>query len=344
VKRDNKFPVVLSNQPSNPNALAIHQDGSDFSYFSTVKFGSEGKEMYMLIDTGSANTWVMGSTCKSASCGIHNTFGSADSNTLKMTTKAWSLAYGTGEVDGLVASDKVAFAGYSLDLSFGLASVASDDFNNYPMDGILGFGPPQSNELGTKTIMAALDDQTKLKDNILGVHLQRAADGTKDGELIIGGIDKSKFSGDLNYLPAVNANSWEIKVDDAYVGGSACGLSGKTAMIDTGTSYLLMPPSDADAVHSKIPGSAHNGEMFALPCDSSVSLQIGFNGVKYTVSPKDYVGKVSGSGCISNIIGHQAFGPGQWILGDVFLKNVYTVFDFDKDRIGRFLFSIRSTI
>ena len=334
MKRDNKFPVVFSTQPDIPNALAIHQDGSDFSYFSTVNFGSGGKEMYMLIDTGSANTWVMGSSCKSASCGIHNTFGPDDSATLKQTTKSWKLAYGTGEVDGNLVSDNVAFANYSLDMSFGLATVASDDFNNYPMDGILGFGPPQSNELGAKPIMQVLDEQTDLKDNILGIHLQRAADGSNDGQLIIGGMDTSKFSGDLNYLPTVNSNSWEIKVGDAFIDGKGCGFSGRTAMVDTGTSYILMPPSDAELLHSKISGSSHNGEMFTIPCDSTESFQIGFNNVKYTISPRDYVGKPSGSGCTSNIIGHQAFGPSQWILGDVFLKNVYTVFDFDKDRIG----------
>lgn len=290
--------------------------------------------MYMLIDTGSANTWVMGSNCKSDSCGIHNLFGSDDSTSLKMTTKSWKLAYGTGEVDGFVASDKVAFANYSLDLGFGLANIASDDFNNYPMDGILGFGPPQSNELGTDTIMQVLDDQTNLKDNILGVHLQRSADGAKDGQLIIGGMDRSRFNGDLNYLQTVNANSWEIKVDDMILDGEACGLTGKTAMIDTGTSYILMPPSDAETLHNKIPGSSHNGELYTVPCGSSTLLQVAFNGVKYSISPKDYVGKPAGSGCSSNIIGHQAFGPDQWILGDVFLKNVYTVFDFDKDRIG----------
>jgi cathepsin D len=334
VKRDNKFPVVYSNQPTVPNALAINQDGSDFSYFSTVKFGSDGKEMYMLIDTGSANTWVFGSNCKSASCGLHNTFGADDSTTLKMTTKSWTLAYGTGEVDGFVGSDSVAFANYSLDLSFGLATTASDDFNHYPMDGILGFGPPQSNELGTKTIMQALDEQTNLKENILGIHLNRASEGTKDGELIIGGMDKSKFKGNLNYLPTQNPSSWEIKIDDAFVGGDACGFTGKSAMIDTGTSYILMAPADARIVHAKIPGSSNSGESFYVPCGSTTSLQFSLNGVKYNISPKDYVGKPSGSACISNIVGHQAFGPNQWILGDVFLKNVYTVFDFDKDRIG----------
>lgn len=89
----------------------------------------------MLIDTGSANTWVFSTDCKSASCAIHNTFGKEDSTTLKTTTNKWDLAYGTGQVSGVVATDKVTFANFTLNMGFGLAMNASDDFNSYPMDG-----------------------------------------------------------------------------------------------------------------------------------------------------------------------------------------------------------------
>jgi len=317
-----------------PNAMAVDEDGSDYSYFSSVKFGSVGKEMYMLIDTGSANTWVMGSDCTSNACQIHNTFGSVDSTTLNETSQTWSVTYGTGKVQGIVASDTVAFANYSLDMGFGLASAASDDFNNYPMDGILGLGRPDSNALGTPTIMGVLDTQAAMKENIIGIHLQRNADGTKDGQITFGGVDTSKFNGKLGYTSTVDASSWEIAVDDAGVNGTPCNLTGKSAIIDTGTSYILMPQSDADTLHALIPGSSSNGENYLVPCSSTANVHFTFSGTAYSVSPKDYVGKASGNLCNSNIIGHQAFGPNQWILGDVFLKNVYAVFDFDKNRIG----------
>lgn len=333
-KRQNAFPVVLSNKPNAPNAIAIDQDGSDYSYFSVMSFGSKGQNMYMLIDTGSANTWVMGSSCTSSACKIHNLFGSSKSNTLNITTQTWQLAYGTGEVDGVVASDKVSFANYNINLEFGLVTSASDDFNNYPMDGILGLGPTASNQLGTPTVMQTLDQQTNLQNNILGIHLNRASDGSKDGQLTIGGLDNSKFKGPLNYLSISNPNSWEIPVDDMIVGGKACKFTGKSAIIDTGTSYILMPPGDAQIMHAQIPGSAQSGESYTVPCGTTTQVQVSFAGVKYKVSPKDYVGKPSGGACSSNIIGHQAFGPNEWIMGDVFLKNVYSVFDFDKDRIG----------
>lgn len=291
--------------------------------------------MYMLIDTGSANTWVMGQNCKSKSCSIHNLFGPEDSTTLNVTTDDWSLSYGTGTVSGVVASDTVTFANFSMDMGFGLASVASDDFNNYPMDGILGLGRATSNELGVPTVMDVLMKQGKLEQNIVGIHINRASDNTKDGEITFGGVDTGKFSGEIGYTKVSNVAAWEIPVDDAFVNGNACGFSSKSAIIDTGTSYILMPPSDAAKVHSLIPGSAGSGETYTVPCGSTANVQVSFSGVKYSISPKDYVGKTtSGSTCNSNIIGHQAFGSNDWILGDVFLKNVYVVFDYDQAQIG----------
>ena len=317
------------------NAMAIDEDGQDYSYFSTMKFGSTQTPMYMLIDTGSANTWVMGTECTSSSCQSHNLFGPPDSTTLNVTKDAWSVTYGTGTVEGVTASDTVAFANYSIELGFGLASTASDDFSSYPMDGILGLGLPSSDIINTPTIMQVLSSHNDLASNIVGIHLQRNSDGAKDGQITFGGVDKTKFSGDLSYTKALaGAGDWEIPVGNSAVNGISTNLTGKTAIIDTGTSYILMPPNDAQALHSLIPGSVENGEYYSIPCDATAVVQYTFSGVVYEVTSKDYLGKPSGNLCTSNIIGHQAFGPDQWILGDVFLKNVYAVFDYDKLQVG----------
>lgn len=315
--------------------MAIDEDGQDYSYFSTVKFGSKGRPMYMLIDTGSANTWVMGTECNSSSCEVHNLFGPPDSTTLNVTKDPWTLTYGTGTVEGVVASDTVAFANYSIELGFGLATTASDDFDSYPMDGLLGLGRPSSNILGTPTIMEVLSARNELASNIVGIHLQRNSDGAKDGQITFGDVDHSKFSGDISYTKALaNDGNWEIAVADCAVNGVSTNLTGRTATIDTGTSYILMPPTDAAALMSLIPGSVASGEYYNIPCSATEELQFTLSGVTYSVGPKDYLGKATGNTCISNVVAHQAFGPDQWILGDVFLKNVYTVFDYDKQRIG----------
>jgi cathepsin D len=329
-----------------PNAMAIDEDGQDLSYFSAIKFGSKGKDMWMLLDTGAANTWVMGSNCTTSACLAHDTFGGQDSSTLHVTATPWSVSYGTGTVEGVTVTDTVAFANYSVGMGFGSATSASNDFNNYPMDGILGLGRTASNQIGTPTVMQVLDNKNLLQANILGIHLQRNSDGAKDGQITFGGVDHSKFQGSLSYTATVSADSnlWEIPVDDVAVGGISCKLTGRSAIIDTGTSYVLMPLGDAKILHAQIPGSINTGGSpnFMIPCTTTKTIQFTFSGVTYSVQPKDYMSKADSTGkmCASNIIGQQAYSANQWILGDVFLKNVYTVFDFDKDRIG---FGVSST-
>lgn len=336
-KRDNKYPVSIASPPTLPNSMAISQDGQDYSYFSAIKLGSKGKDMWMLIDSGSANTWVFGSDCESQACKNHNTFGSSDSDTLNMSSADWSLTYGTGDVGGVVASDKFAFAGFDVDIGFGLALNASDEFTTYPMDGILGLGRDSSNRLGTPTLMDVMADQKLLKANMFGILLSRSADGRADGQITFGGADTSKFSGELSYTDSISIDGlWEIPTDGAAVDNHSVGLTGKTAIIDTGTSYILMPLNDAKALHARLPGSLNHGDTFTIPCNTSLPIQLTFSEVSYEVLAMDYVGEADKTGkmCRSKIVGRQAFGTNTWVLGAAFLKNVYTVFDFDNHRIG----------
>ena len=154
---------------------------------------------------------------------------------------------------------------------------------------------------------------------------------------MFGGIDTSKYSGQLYWTNTTGNSGWEVPVDDIVMDTTPLGMTGRTAIIDTGTTFLLLPPPDAKVVHNAIPGSSPNGEGFNIPCNSNVNLQFKINGQLFAVSPKDYVGKPIATGsatCQSNIIGHTAFSATQWILGDVFLKNCYSVFDYAGSRIG----------
>lgn len=325
---------MLSNKPAAANALAINQDGADYSYFSTLTFGSKARAMYMLVDTGSANTWVFSSMCTSSTCSIHNTFGKDDSTSLTISSSTWSLAYGSGSVNGVVATDKVSFANFSVNLGFGLATNASKDFDNYPMDGILGLGRATSDQLNAPTVMQTLTKQAGVTRNVIGVRLHRGSDNTNDGELTFGGVNTAKFSGPVSYTAARAGDSWEIPIEDVLVNDKPCNFVAKTAIVDTGTTYLLLPPADAKTIHALIPGAVSNGESFTVPCNSNANIQVRISGKLYSISPKDYVGRAISGGCSSTIIGHQAFTGNQWILGDVFLKNVYAVFDYDQGKIG----------
>jgi len=83
-RRDNQYPIVPANAPKQANSAGIPQDGTDKSYMVEVAIGSQSKKYHLLLDSAASNTWVMGDNCKSEACGLHSTFGSADSATLKV--------------------------------------------------------------------------------------------------------------------------------------------------------------------------------------------------------------------------------------------------------------------
>jgi hypothetical protein len=204
------------------------------------------------------------------------------------------------------------------------------------MDGILGIGRGDTAS-DSAQIMSSLLDAKLIGSALYGIHLSRAHDGVADGELNLGAVNTGRFSGALNWLDCEpnSAGFWEIALSDASVDSKDVGLDGKTGIMDTGTSYILMPPDDARAIHALIPGYAQSGEMFSVPCDTKTALAFAFGDQRYNISTADWLGGKLDSGlCRSNIVGRQTFNSSQWLIGDVFLKNVYSVFDFEKNRVG----------
>jgi hypothetical protein len=242
-------------------------------------------------------------------------------------------------VTGHVAIDTFRLSSFSPILKFGIGLQVSSDFNSYPMDGILGVGRGDNvpNSIEAPGIMDVLFEQRLIKSKSYGVALSRTSDGLHDGELNFGAPNKARYDGDLNYLSLVpNTNGfWQIPLDDVLVDGKALGFQGRSTIIDSGTSFILMPQSDAVALHKLLPNSVQNDETFHVPCTTKTSLQFVFNKIKYSIAPADYVGPSVGDGkCRTNIIGRQVFGIKEWLVGDVFLKNVYAVFDFEGPRMG----------
>lgn len=287
----------------------------------------------MLLDTGAGTTWVMGSGCESTACSMHNSFGPDDSKTYTKTDKSFSISYGTGQVAGDLAKDTFAVAGLDVSLTFGVANETSADFTHFPFDGILGMSMSTG---ATDNFLKVMKDSKALKSNTFAVSLNRNQDGPNTGVVTLGGTDSSQFTGDISYT-AVSAKAggdWAIALDDFAYDGKKAGLTGKLAYIDTGTSYMFGPPDDVAALHKLIPGAkSADGGTYTVPCDSTKVFTVSFSGVAYTLSPKDWMSPPAGDTCTSNIYGYVVV-ENAWLLGDSFLKNVYTVFDADQTRIG----------
>ncbi|KAI1428806.1 aspartic peptidase domain-containing protein [Xylaria sp. FL1777] len=323
------YKIVKAQAPSFKNSAGIDQDGTDYSYFAEVQLGSEAKQLYMLLDTGASTTWVMGSTCTSKSCTTHNTFGPDDSKTYNDTGKAYSVEYGTGSVRGNVVQDSLSLAGLSVTLPFGVANTTSDQFTQFPFDGILGLAT------SSDTWLSAVMDAKLIASNLFGISLSRSSDGTNDGEIVFGAVDPDKYTGNITYSSVRSNSAWTIPMDDITISGQSASITGRSAYIDTGTSFVFGPPDDVAAMYKLIPGSStSDSSTYTIPCDTDSQVAFTFSGASWNVSSKDFVSAPNSDGtCTGNIYGIE-YVSGGWLLGDVFLKNVYSVFDVDNGRIG----------
>jgi hypothetical protein len=314
-------------------AAGINQDGTDYSYFIKAEVGSKNKQIYMLLDTGAGSSWVMGADCTDAPCSMHTTFGQDDSSTYTDAGKPFSISYGSGTVNGSLVTDTISVAGISMKYTFGRASHASEDFSHFAFDGILGMSMSQG---ASDNFLKVLADSKKLDKNIFGIHLNRASDGSNDGEIKFGSTNSDKYTGNITYNPVTSQDGdWAIQIDDMAYDGKKSGAGGVLSYLDTGTSFVFGPPGLTKKIHDVIPGSASSdGLTYTVPCDSNKSLTFTFSGVDYQLSPKDWISPKDNSGkCTSNIYGHEVV-EGSWLMGDTFLKNVYAVFDKDEKRIG----------
>lgn len=333
--RDNKYSVSKAEKPKQSNSAGVDQDGTDYSYFIEAQLGSGQSPLYMLIDTGASTTWVMGSDCTSKACNMHSTFKADSSKTLKDQAKPFAVEYGSGSVSGSLVTDTVKIAGLSVAMDFGLTNVTSDEFTQFPFEGILGLSIGNG---GPQNFLVALKNAKLVDSNVFAVSLSRSADGLNDGEITFGGPNPDKFTGDISYTPVdpKHHGSWAIIMDDAEVNGKPVGLKDKLAYIDTGTTYAFAPAADVKKLYEGIPGAEADdqGVTWTLPCDTKASIALTFGGKTFPISAKDFLsGPDKDKKCTGSIYGLEVV-KGAWLLGDLFLKNVYSVFDMDQARIG----------
>ena len=226
-------------------------------------------------------------------------------------------------MQGDIISDNVNLAGLALDKHvFGVALVESDNFasDTTKFDGLMGLAKSTLSNQGVLTPVESLAQQGLISEAITSYKLSRVSSGVNDGEITFGGLDSTKFdSSTLVTFQNVNPNGfWEGNVD-ASVNGEDLGLQGRTAILDTGTTLIIAPPADAEAVHAKIPGSKSDGQGgFTIPCTNTAVVSLAFGGQSFDINSTDLLfapvnqNDLTGD-CVSGISSGQIGGPTQWL-------------------------------
>ena len=251
----------------------------------------------------------------------------------------FSKKYGTGSVNGTLAADEAQFAGFSIPFTFGLATEVSSEFEKFAIDGILGLGRSASDIPEASKTLDILAENQLIKSKSFGIYYSSIDAEANDSEINFGEPNPEKYDDELLYNNLVEGSDiWEIAVDDFEINSQSLDFGLRTVLIDSGTSFIVMPPADAEGLHSSISGSAMANGQYTIPCNASEDITVTFSGTKYSISNEDYVGPVASNGdgrsCLSNFISLTVFSDTQWIFGAVFMRNKYTFFDLDQSRIG----------
>ncbi|XP_012314628.2 cathepsin E [Aotus nancymaae] len=316
----------------------------DMEYFGTISIGSPPQNFTVIFDTGSSNLWVPSVYCTSPACKKHTRFQPSQSNTYNQPGQSFSIQYGTGSLSGIIGSDQVSVEGLTVvGQQFGESvTEPGQTFVDAEFDGILGLGYPSLAVGGVTPVFDNMMAQNLVDLPMFSVYMSSNPEGGAGSELIFGGYDHSHFSGSLNWVPVTKQAYWQIALDNIQVGGTVMFCSdGCQAIVDTGTSLITGPSDKIKQLQNAIGAAPVDGE-YAVECANlNVMPDVTFtiNGVPYTLSPTAYTLLDFADGmqfCSSGFQGldiHPPAGP-LWILGDVFIRQFYSVFDRGNNRVG----------
>ncbi|KAG2749602.1 acid protease [Suillus brevipes Sb2] len=332
--------------------LMVNQ-GLDTSFYGSLAVGTPPYSFDVLLDTGSSDMWIASSTCQSMCAGTGN-FDSTKSSTFKNLNKNFSVSYSKGYAAGTIGQDVVQMAGFTIpDQTFAVVTTTATNFLRNPVTGIFGLAWQSLAASGAMPFWQALARNGLWNEPLMAFQLTRFSNDSKAGELEPGGsftmgyVNESLYTGTIDYqdLPNGQASYWLQQITSMTVQGKPIPLpsgSASYAAIDTGTTLVAGPAAGIAAIYAQIPGSQPGTGswegFYKYPCNTAVVVEISFGGPKWSVSPDDFV--FSSTGPVSNEC-YGAFytittsgGTPSWIIGDTFLKNVYSVFRYNPPSVG----------
>ncbi|KAJ4361474.1 hypothetical protein N0V85_009402, partial [Neurospora sp. IMI 360204] len=219
---------------------------------------------YTQLDTGSFELWVNPdcttvSASDSSFCQHIGHYNPSASSTAMALGTNKTLRYGIGSANISYVTDTVSLAGSSAaaalkEVQFGVATSSQDAFS-----GILGIGYGQGLATKYPNFVDQLYQQnvTKVKAYTLALGSKTA----KEGTMVFGGVDTSKFSGPLARIPIIPAAASPDQVPRFWVQMSGISLtppSGQStaayegseipAFLDSGSTMTILPPKLANEI------------------------------------------------------------------------------------------------
>ncbi|KDQ55714.1 hypothetical protein JAAARDRAFT_37134 [Jaapia argillacea MUCL 33604] len=350
-------PLSSKRKRQNTAEVPIIDQNSDSSYLGSISIGTPAQTFNVILDTGSADFWLASTGCSTCPSGTPE-YSSSKSSTSTLSTTPVSIKYGSGAVAGTLTQDALNMGGFLVSQQqFVSVTQVSSQFLTGTAAGLMGLGWQTIASSGAMPFWQALFNANQFTTPEFSFYLRRLVDDpsapveTYGGEFTLGGTNSSLYTGNiefLNFPSGVTPSFWVLPVTGLTVGGKAVTVpTGNSALaaIDTGTTLIGGPSAGVQAYWAGVPGSqALTGQyqgFYAFPCSTTLTTTISFGGKSWPVSSADMnLGQVSSTMCMGGIfdlsLGSSAGSGGgpSWVVGDTFLKNVYSVFRANPPSVG----------
>ena len=317
--------------------VSLSSDGMIY----TTKVGIGKQSFNLQIDTGSANLWVYGMDCMFPKC--PNKYDpSTNPKTFIKGGQPLKIGYGSGTFSGTINTEVITIGGKSIQSQFGM-STAYKSFDQ-ELDGILGLGFSDYSQVASKSNMIppiiTISQQYNIP-NIFSLYLN-GKPGTSTSELIIGGINKNRFTGNITYINVPknlvvlgqSGTRWSILFDQLIFQNSR--ISNNTNIqIDSGSTFSTVPKHFADILNAQFnPKYDNTSGLYIIDCKFNIpKIQIPiffFNTVPFPISPTIHF-LSNDNICVSTFM---ANNHNLWLLGNNFLIKYYSIFDMINNKIG----------
>jgi hypothetical protein len=199
--------------------------------------------------------------------------------------------------------------------------------------GVLGVSFGQNYNTLYPNIIDQLYLQNITTTRAFGVALSAESEPPDSGVVTFGGVDTKKFKGNLYTAPILPPSlldatyHFRVQLDAVALNGKTYAGSQTQAIFDTGTSLSTLPQSVVSQIVSDLHGQFNSSvNLYFAPCGQSGTLSFTFGNMTIDINVSDFMLDTGQNQCI---LGVSPSTTGESILGDSFLRSVYTVFDID---------------
>ena len=308
-------------------------------YIGTVYLGANKQPFNLLFDTGSAWLWV-----GEKSAGLSNHYECSSSHSCDKRDHTYQLMYGQGQGYGHLTYDQIHFGeNLTANAQPFLLVPAIQNMGTLMGDGILGLGFKSLSE-NHATFLDTLQEQGVIENKVFSMYLgsDPTSTGDETGDFILGGYDPYYMTSEFTHFDVTDDNYWAINFQGVKLGNQSLSLpKGAKAIIDSGTSLMSFPSSTVKDISSYLSSMGIFCNVVAgLPifCDCPNSFD-DFPNITLTFD-QEWSATLTGRDYVTNVAGECMLGfqlvdyMNYVILGDIFMRKYYTLFDADNMRIG----------